>query len=135
MRIFSAMLSGVAVAALATSAGMVLPADTLALGAGVLCGALAALPVTAFIGAALPAAVPAPLPGDHQPEPAPVSGPPPFPRLDAYSPVRDYPPVVIINPATMQAQRRPALAPAASAEFAVLDAQRQFRVIGEAANA
>ena len=133
MKIFSAILSGVAVSALATSAGMIIPADTLALAGGVLIGAMAAIPVSVLLSAVLPDSPPAPLPGDGTSGRATVSPRPPYPRLDDYAPVRDYPPVVIINPSTGQSSRRPTWSVPAPPDFPILEAQRQFHVIGEAA--
>jgi hypothetical protein len=128
MRIYAALLSGMAVVALAASVGLVVPAETLALGSGVFLGALAEIPMSMLIGAVLPA--PTQVDGDSQSLDKPVAGHPPYPRVDGYSPVRDYPPVIIVNPADFRS-RHQSLTPGELSGFPVLEAQRQFHVIGE----
>jgi hypothetical protein len=127
MRSFAVLLSGVAVVVLAASVGVVLPAETLALSAGVLVGALTAVPMSLLFGALLPA----PLATGAQSAAMPEADHPPYPRVDGYSPVMDYPPVVIVNPAAFQNRRRD-LPPGESTGLPVLEAQRQFHLIGEA---
>jgi len=132
MRIFTALFLFIVVVALAINLGGRIPSETVAMGVGVVIGAFSAIPVSLLIGAVFSRSDLAPIAPAEEPA-LPVASHPPYPRVDGYSRVNDYPPVVIINPSAFQGNVQPAYAPARLQTGPLASGPRQFRVVGEEA--
>ena len=131
MKVFSALLAVIAVVTVALNIGSRVPADTVAMGMGVVLGALTSVPISLFMGVIIARRDrPAPIeeaPRMYAPQPA-------YQRAESYSPAgRDYPPLVIINPSAFQQSAQPAYPQARLDSIPLLSGQREFRVIGEEA--
>ncbi len=134
MRIFASLLAVTAVVVLAINLGNRVPPDSIAMAAGVLLGALASIPVSLALGALLGRRQPSPVPVVQDPIRQYMSQQQPYTaRGDVFSPVRDYPPVVIINPAGFQNGGRSSYQAARLESLPLLSGQREFRIIGEEA--
>lgn len=133
MRVFAALLSVIAVVALALNIGSRIPPDTVAMAAGVVLGALTAIPISLFLGVVL-ARRPQPAPSVMEEAPRTFNPQLAYQRVESYSSLgRDYPPLVIINPSAFQAASQPAYPAARLDSIPLLSGQREFRVIGEEA--
>ena len=135
MRVFAALLAMIAVVALALNIGSRIPPDTVAMAAGVVLGAMTAIPISLFLGVVLARRQqPAPAALEDAPRTfAPQAAyQPAYQRAESYGSLgRDYPPLVIINPAAFQSAAQNAY-PAARLDSApLLSGRREFRVIGE----
>jgi hypothetical protein len=132
MKLFTVVLATIVVVALAYNLGTRIPADTVALAIGVVVGALGSIPFSLLIGAVLgkreQSAV---LQTEEVTRMA--AHQPPYPRTDSYGSVRDYSPLVIINPASFQNARQPAYAATGMQSVLLPGAPREFRVVGEEA--
>jgi hypothetical protein len=132
MRIFTALFLFVVVVALAINVGGRIPSDTVAMGVGVVIGAFAAVPVSLLMGVVFARRDPATaVPMEELA--LPMATHPPYPRVDGYSRVSNYPPVVIINPSAFQANNQPAYPAARLQAGPMASGPRQFRVVGEEA--
>jgi hypothetical protein len=132
MRVFVAVLLLVIVVALAINVAGRIPSDTVAMGIGVVIGAFAAVPVSLVMGLVFTRRSATPVAPVEEPA-LPVATHPPYPRVDAYTRVSDYPPVVIINPSAFQQHGQSAYAPARLEAGPLASGPRQFTVVGEEA--
>ena len=132
MKVFSAFLTLICVVVLAIAIGRRIPPDTAAMAVGVVLGALAAIPVSLFMGLLVSRREPSAPALDEEPM-RPFAQQPAYQPLDGYAPRRDYPPLVIINPAAFQSSGRASYPAARVDNMPMLGGPRQFRVIGEEA--
>jgi hypothetical protein len=137
MRVFAFVLASIAVVTIAINVGNRIPPDAVAMGIGVILGALTSIPVSLAMGVIVgrrPQALPQPIAQPIHQEPRQYVTLAAQQRLDAAASWREYPSLVIINPAAFQ-QSGHAAYPAARAEsIPLLTGQREFRVIGEEAS-
>ena len=129
MKLFTLALMIFAVMALAYVVGSRIPAETVALGLGIVLGALASIPLSLFVQALFSGAD---QPADLALQPAHQAvNRPPYPRTDGYGATRDYPPLVIINPSSFENARQPAYAAVNAQSLLIPSGPREFRVVGE----
>lgn len=132
MKLLTVLLVVITVVALAYNVGMRVPAETVALGLGVVLGALTSVPLSLVVGSILGRRE-QPLEQEELELPPMMASRPPYPRSDVYQQARDYPPLVIINPGTFQNARQPGYAAAAMQSLLLPTGPREFRVVGEEA--
>jgi hypothetical protein len=134
MKVFSALLAVIAVVTVALNIGSRVPADTVAMGMGVVLGALTSIPISLLMGVII-ARRDRPAPAPIEDAPHMYAPQPAYQRAESYSPAgRDYPPLVIINPTPFQSATQPAYPQARLDNIPLLSGQREFRVIGEEAS-
>ena len=131
MKIFAGILTMILTVTIAITIGNRVPPETVAMAAGVVLGAAAAIPLSIMLGLVAPRrafeALPAERPLRYE---TPAR---PYQMADSYASTRDYPPLVIINPSALQqASRAPAHA-AFLDNAPMLSAPRQFRIVGDEA--
>ena len=164
MRIFAGVLSVMVVVLAAINLGSRIPPDTVAMAIGVALGALCSIPVSLALGALAGRRLQTAPVLDDGPDgytypqqfsrqsyggqsyagqmynaqsyqSLPYASQPPYPLVgNGPSPVRDYPPVVIIDPAAFAGRMQPAPL-AARMDQTALAGPRQFRIVGEDATA
>lgn len=133
MRVFAALLSVIAVVVLAINIGSRIPPDTVAMGIGVVLGALTTIPISLFMGVVMARREQA-TPRVVDEAPRTFTPQPAYQRVESFLPsARDYPPLVIINPSAFQTATQPAYPSARLDTVPLLSGQREFRVIGEEA--
>jgi hypothetical protein len=144
MKIFLVMLLFIVSVVSAIAVGNRVPPQTVAMAIGVVLGALASIPLSLVAGAMIGRSRSAGAGHEYATRQV-FSTPayaqsyaaqayatqPPYPRYEGHSPVRDFPPVVIVNPAAYQSMR-PEYQPA-HVQQAAISGPREFRVIGEEA--
>jgi hypothetical protein len=139
MRIFAGLLAVIGVVVLAINIGNRIPPDTVAMGVGVVLGALTALPMSLILGAVFArreqtaGQVAGQTPRSFTPQPAYPAYQPVYQPAEGLSSVRNYPPLVIINPSAFQNASQPTYPAARLDNVALLGGQREFRIVGEEA--
>ena len=134
MKVFVCLLSIIAVVVLAINLGSRIPPDTVAMGMGVVLGALTSIPVSLLLGTVLARRDQVPAQANDKTPPSFVAQPS-YAPVQGYSSVRNYPPVVIINPSAYQHSAQRGYPAARMDSIPLLSGQREFRVIGEEATA
>ncbi len=127
MKLFLGVLAVIVAVTLARDVGSRVPAETVAMGVGMMLGIAATVPVSLAMRLVLSRSEARSLPPADAPRPQATQ--PPFPRLDSPAPAY-FPSLVVIDPTRFD--RLPVPHPPARVEnVPLIGPQREFRVIGE----
>ncbi len=130
MKVFAAILALIMAVALAVTVGHRVAPETFAMAAGVVLGAIAAVPISFLLGRQTSRRSFDVFPAEQTPRPQPPL--PSYSVADGRAGMHDYPPLVIINPGAWQHSGRPAARAATFLDAApTLPAPRQFHVVGD----